>query len=272
LKKSIAQQAIIKGSVSGEDGEKLHNTEITWVEGNIKVPSNEKGYYSILVKPGKVTLRFQYESYKEQILTTDIKQGEKQTHHISLEPEIKSFKTVTVEGGKYNPDGNRNEVSTLKIDPKTPKYLPSAFGDFNKILATVGMGVVSNSELSSQYAVRGGNFDENLVYVNGMEVYRPFLVRAGQQEGLSFVNPDLVSDIEFSAGGWQAKYGDKLSSVLSIKYKEPKRLKGSATLGILGFAAHIENRTKNRRISYIVGARNKKFSIPSQYPSHQRRV
>ncbi len=257
FEKVTAQQAILKGTVTGSDGEKLHNAEVIWTEGNLSVRTNEKGNYSIIVQPGVVTLRIVYESYKEYTFTTTLKAGEKQTHPVKLEPEIKSLRTVTIEGSRFDPDANRGEASTLKIDPKLPKYLPSPFNDFNKILATVGMGVVSNSELSSQYTVRGGNFDENLVYVNDMEVYRPFLVRAGQQEGLSFVNPDLVSDIEFSAGGWQAKYGDKLSSVLSIKYKEPKRFKGSATLGILGFAAHLENRTKNGRISYVIGARNK---------------
>ncbi len=253
---TMAQQAIIKGTISGEEGEKLHNAEITWVEGNITVPSNEKGDFSIIVKPGKITLRFRYITYQEQLITLEVKVGQKLTHNVNLVAEIKTLDTYTVEG-KTNKDPFRNEVSTLTIDPKIPKYLPSAFGDFNKILATVGMGVVSNSELSSQYVVRGGNFDENLVYVNDMEVYRPFLVRSGQQEGLSFVNPDMVANIEFSAGGWQPKYGDKLSSVLAIKYKEPKKFKGSATLGLLGFAAHVENATKNRRISYIVGARNK---------------
>ncbi len=254
--KTFAQQAVIKGTISGEVTESLHNAEVTWIEGNITVPSNEKGNYSIIVTPGTITLRFRYNTYLERILSIEVLPGEKITKDIALLPEIKSLEVVTIEGNKPQ-DKHRNEVSTLTIDPKIPKYLPSAFGDFNKILATVGMGVVSNSELSSQYVVRGGNFDENLVYVNEMEIYRPFLVRSGQQEGLSFVNPDMVSNIEFSAGGWQAKYGDKLSSVLAIKYKEPKKFKGSATLGLLGFAAHIENSTKNRRVSYILGARNK---------------
>ena len=251
----IAQKAIIRGTISGEEGEKLHNTEIIWVEGNVKVPSNDKGYYSIVVNPGSVTILVRYSNYKEQTFKIELKEGEKLTKNIELKPEITSLKEVIVEGNTTDPF--RNEVSTLKINPKSVKYLPSAFGDFNKILATVGMGVVSNSELSSQYAVRGGNFDENLVYVNDMEIYRPFLVRSGQQEGLSFVNPDLVANIEFSAGGWQPKYGDKLSSVLSIKYKEPKKFKGSATAGLLGFAVHIENATKNQRVSYIIGVRNK---------------
>jgi hypothetical protein len=252
---AIAQQTVIKGSISEEEGEKLHNTEIIWVEGNTTVRSNEKGDYSIPVKPGKVTLLIRYTSYHEQEITLEIKAGEKLTQNIKLISEIKTLNQYNVDGQK-NTDPNRNEVSTFVIDPKIPKYLPSPFGEFTKILATLP-GVVSNSELSSQYLVRGGNFDENLVYVNDMEVYRPFLVRAGQQEGLSFVNPDMVSNIEFSAGGWQPKYGDKLSSVLAIKYKEPKKFKGSATLGLLGFAAHLENATKNRRVSYIIGARNK---------------
>ena len=274
IEKVVAQQAVVKGNVSGEAGENLHNAEITWVEENVSVPSNEKGEYSITVKPGKVTIRFRYNSYETQTISLDLKAGDKITKNINLVLEIKGMETVNVEG-KKDPDPNRNEVSNFKIDPKIPKYLPSAFGDFNKVLATVGMGVVTNSELSSQYAVRGGNFDENLVYVNDMEVYRPFLVRSGQQEGLSFVNPDMVSDIEFSSGGWQPKYGDKLSSVLAIKYKEPKKFKASATLGLLGFAAHVENASKNRRVSYIIGARNKNsqyllntLPVKGQYKPH----
>src|SRR5690606_19872521 len=117
-------------------------------------------------------------------------------------------------------------------------------------------GVVSNSELSSAYAVRGGNFDENLVYVNGIPVYRPLLVRAGQQEGLSFVNPDLVGDIRFYAGGWDAAYGDKLSSVLDINYKRPTTTAGSLELSLLGGSAHFEKKVSNK-LNFAVGIRNK---------------
>ena len=111
--------------------------------------------------------------------------------------------------------------------------------------------------MSSQYSVRGGNFDENLVYVNGIEVYRPFLVRSGQQEGLSFINPDLVGSILFSAGGFDAKYGDKMSSVLDIKYKKPKKFAASLNLSLLGGSAHFEGRSKNNRFSFITGIRRK---------------
>ncbi len=151
-------------------------------------------------------------------------------------------------------------ASISRIEPKSIKTLPSAFGDFNKVLTTLP-GVVSNNELSSTYSVRGGNFDENLVYVNGIEVYRPFLVRSGQQEGLSFVNPDLVQSIEFSSGGWEAKYGDKLSSVLNVQYKNPAKNRASLTAGLLGGAAHVELGKTDSRVSFVGGVRQKR----SQY-------
>ena len=117
--------------------------------------------------------------------------------------------------------------------------------------------VVANNELSSQYTVRGGNFDENLVYVNDIEIYKPFLVKNGQQEGLSFINPDMVDKVEFSSGGWQAKYGDKLSSVLNVRYKTPTANKGSVTLGLLTQSAHAELASKNARLSFVGGIRRK---------------
>src|SRR5690606_33250106 len=131
---------------------------------------------------------------------------------------VDSLKLRTVEVKGSRDKESREQVSITKLDPRLTKQHPSAFGEFNKILSTLPGGS-SNNELSSTYSVRGGNFDENLVYVNGIEIYRPFLVTGAQQEGLSFVNPDLVGNIEFSSGGWQPKYGDKFSSVLNIEYK-----------------------------------------------------
>ena len=112
----------------------------------------------------------------------------------------------------------------------------------------------SNNELTSNYNVRGGNFDENLVYVNGFQIYRPFLTRSGQQEGMSFINSALVEQVSFSAGGFDARYGDKLSSVLDIKYRKPKSFRASATASLLGVEAHVED-TLGGRWSYLVGAR-----------------
>src|SRR5688572_26011668 len=126
-----------------------------------------------------------------------------------------------------------------RIDPKTVGQIPNVSGSFEAILKTLP-GVVSNNELTSQYSVRGGNFDENLVYVNDVEIYRPFLVRSGQQEGLSFINSDLVSGINFSAGGFDANYGDKLSSVLDIRYRKPTSFGGTASASLLGGALHLE--------------------------------
>jgi hypothetical protein len=111
--------------------------------------------------------------------------------------------------------------------------------------------------LLSQYSVRGGNYDENLIYVNDFEIFRPYLVRSGQQEGLSFINPEMVRNISFYNGGFQAKYGDKMSSVLDIQYKKPKRFGGSAYVSILEQGLQLEGISKNNKLSYLVGARNR---------------
>jgi Carboxypeptidase regulatory-like domain/TonB-dependent Receptor Plug Domain len=148
------------------------------------------------------------------------------------------------------------EQSIVKIDPRITKTLPSPFGEFNRVLTTLP-GVQASNELSSTYNVRGGNYDENLIYVNGIEIYRPFLVTSGQQEGLSFVNPDLVEKIEFSSGGWQPKYGDKLSSVLAVQYKRPTKFGASATGSFTGGALHVEAPSRNGRVTYLGGVRYK---------------
>ena len=168
--------------------------------------------------------------------------------NFNLESSI-SLETAIVIGDK-----NRDRP-LIKIDPKKLEYFSNTSG-FEQKLKLIGMGISSGGgELSSGYSVRGGNFDENLVYVNDIEVYRPFLVRSGQQEGLSVINPEMVDQVEFSAGGFQAKYGDKLSSVLDIKYREPDTLRYTIQASLLGSSLHFENRSKNKRFSYLVGAR-----------------
>ena len=150
----------------------------------------------------------------------------------------------------------RNGGNLTSLDPKIVNSIPSASGAIETMLKTLP-GVSSNNELSSQYTVRGGNFDENLVYVNDVEVYRPFLVRSGQQEGLSFINSDMVSTIDFSAGGFNAKYGDKMSSVLDIKYRKPSDFRGSATMSMLGLSAHFEDVALKGKLSHTTGIRYK---------------
>ncbi len=152
-------------------------------------------------------------------------------------------------------ESDRMQAGTLRLDGETIRLVPVPFGDFNQRLASIGMGLASNSELSGGYRVRGGNFDENLVYVNNIAVYRPFLVRAGQQEGLSFVNADMVGEVEFSSGGWQPKYGDKLSSVLAVEYKTPPRSAVAADVSLLGLNAFASG--GKGRLRSMIGVRYK---------------
>ena len=182
---------------------------------------------------------------------------------LTMRLDTKALGGVRVTGRSDQAD-TREQVSITRIDPRSAKEMPSPFGDFNAILKTLP-GVVSNNELSSTYNVRGGNYDENLVYVNGFEIYRPFLVTSAQQEGLSFINPDLVKQVEFSSGGWQPKYGDKLASVLSVEYKTPSQFAASLTASLVGGAAHAEARSANGRVSYLAGVRykNAKYVLSS---------
>ncbi|MDP2112699.1 MAG: TonB-dependent receptor plug domain-containing protein, partial [Bacteroidota bacterium] len=151
----------------------------------------------------------------------------------------------------------RKKTNMDRIDAKYLSSITDAgTGGVEALIKTLP-GVSTNNELSSQYSVRGGNFDENLVYVNDIEVYRPMLIRAGQQEGMSFINSDMVSSIEFSAGGFDAKYGDKMSSVLDIKYRKPTEFAGSASVSLLGGSLQLEDLSKNGKFSHITGIRYK---------------
>src|SRR5688572_28424386 len=148
----------------------------------------------------------------------------------------------------------RKETGITKINPKNALILPSTTGGIEGLIKIL---VGSNNELTSQYSVRGGNYDENLIYINDFEIFRPYLVRSGQQEGLSFINPEMVRNISFYNGGFQAKYGDKMSSVLDIQYKKPKRFGGSAYVSILEQGLQFEGTGRNGKFSYLIGIRNR---------------
>lgn len=152
--------------------------------------------------------------------------------------------------------GNRKSSNFESIDARAAITAVGVDGGIESVVKSQ-MGVSSNSELSSQYRVRGGNFDENMVYVNNIEIYRPFLIRSGEQEGLSFVNPDLVESIEFSSGCFDASYGDRMSSVLDVRYKTPSEVQGSARVSLLGASAHFGGATKSGAFSQITGIRYK---------------
>ncbi len=255
-------QSTISGSIIDVNGKPIAGVLVGLKENSLTTRSSQNGEFKLVLKENKTqtfTLFCKLFGYVD--LTLKINYPYPTKLQLKLDEDTKELKEVSI----INQLDRRDETSLITIDPKSVRYLPSAFGDFNKVLTTLP-GVSSNSELSSTYSVRGGSFDENLVYVNDIDIYRPLLVAQGQQEGLSFVNPNLVNTIEFSSGGWQAKYGDKLASVLNIQYKSPKKFGGSATGGFLGGNFHLEGTNKNKRISYILGARHKnsKYLLVSQ--------
>jgi hypothetical protein len=250
---SFSQKATLRGKIVDEYQKPLDFAIITLPAYNIGTSSNAQGFYSLQV-PAETNILVKV-NYLGKIQDTTLFLSNGSTLELNF-----TFKTTEIEAisviAKKQDSLRRMEVSMVRLDAKLLEQMPSAFGDFNKILATLA-GVVSNNELSSTYSVRGGSFDENLVYVNDILIYRPFLIRAGQQEGLSFINPNLVSNVAFSSGGWQAQYGDKLSSVLAVDYREPTRNSGSLTLGILNNQAHAEGISKDGKFTYLLGLRRK---------------
>ncbi|MFD2516069.1 carboxypeptidase-like regulatory domain-containing protein [Pontibacter locisalis] len=250
-----AQQAVVKGRVLSTTNESLELATVGIRGTTIASKTDKLGNFRMQVPANRtLVLQVRYLGYKELERSLQLKPGESLDLELILEPDPQRLRTIDIRG--KNQYDTREQVSVTKLDPTLTRNLPSAFGDFNKILVTLP-GVSSNNELSSTYSVRGGNYDENLVYVNNIEIYRPFLITAAQQEGLSFVNPDLVEYIEFSSGGWQPKYGDKLSSVLNIKYKTPEKFAASVTGGLTGGTIHLESSSKNKKVSYLLGARHK---------------
>ncbi len=209
------------------------------------------GSYSLQVQAAKpLKVVFSFIGFKTDTASIRVNAGEKLRVNRSLLPTATQLGSIVVE------DKYLRSTNLTRIDPRTVSALPTASGGLEALLKTMP-GVVSNNELSSQYSVRGGNYDENLVYVNDIEIYRPLLVRSGQQEGLSFLNGDLVSSVLFSTGGFEARYGDKMSSVLDIRYKRPTKFAASASASLLGAAAHIEGVSKNKRFTYLAGSRYK---------------
>lgn len=151
---------------------------------------------------------------------------------------------------------SNSNTNTQVIKGKSVEYFPNPTNDIGTIVKTFA-GVQSNNELTGQYSVRGGNYDENLVYINDFEIYKPFLTSSGQQEGLSYANPDLIEQLSFSAGGFESKYGDKMSSVLNVKYKTPEKHGGSIMASLLGVNAHLEGVSKKQKFTYLTGVRYK---------------
>jgi len=252
LSDAQTKQAWLKGKVLSENGEPIPDAQIQIAETNSKSETSGSGNYTIKIPSGvKVQVNISRIGYAPQFLVVIASEDEILNKDIELKESSKSTANVEI-----TENVNRYKVSTISFDPKIIKLIPSPFGDFNRGLA-LQPGVIANNELSSGYSVRGGNYDENLVYVNDMEVYRPQLVRSGQQEGLSFVNPDLVKNVEFSAGGWQPRFGDKMGSVLNVQYKAPTAWASNISASPLVQSFSIEGVSRNKRLSFVSGFRRK---------------
>jgi hypothetical protein len=238
----LSQTATISGVVKDADGEPVQDVQIAVLEDGSKITvSDKKGNYTLVIPANKdITISVYNMSYKQLNKKIRAKPDEKIILNAAL--DAKEFQVIEIVA-------ENRTTESIHIDPKNFFYIPNVGGGIEGLIKTQ-IGVSSNNELTSGYSVRGGNFDENLVYVNDIEVYRPFLARSGQQEGLSFANPDMVSNINFSAGGFEAKYGDKMSSVLDITYKKPLKFAGGVSGSLLGGAMHLEGVSKNRIVCY----------------------
>lgn len=245
-------QSKVSGVVKDVNGKGLQDVLVRVKPDSIAAVTNLAGRFELNLSAGEKVFIFSHINYKTE------------RQNRSVGSQSMELSVVMQEVAQVLEDVNvvdnairfQQDLGIVKIAPRNLEALPSATGDFNKILATLP-GVASNNELSSVYSVRGGNYDENLIYVNGIKVYRPQIVSAGRQEGLSFINPDMVRSIEFSAGGWQSKYGDKLSSVLSVDYKQPIRQEATIDLGILGGSLYYGGLNRSGDLTWSMGLRHK---------------
>ena len=250
----ISQTATIKGVILDNNQFPVYNVSIK--AGTIGTTSNENGFYELkILADTDVKVEFTHLSHKRVEATFNLKNGEELEFNPIMDTQVEQIAAVII-----NTNTKRSVEGVSTISPEILRTIKGAQPGIENILKTLP-GVNISNELSTQYSVRGGNYDENLVYVNEIEVYRPFLIRSGQQEGLSFVNTDLVQNVEFSAGGFQAKYGDKLSSVLDITYRKPIKFSVNADLSLLGGSIAAEAVSKDSKFSGIVGLRYRDNSL-----------
>lgn len=245
-------EGVLYGKITDESGKALEFVNIALLNSSHGVVSDSRGSYELkLPADTLINIVYSFVGYEEIKLDVRIKGNEKRKHDVTMKMTATMLPETMVQ------DQAINSSTITKLDARGAVLLPSTGSGGVEDLVKTLAGVSSTNELSSQYNVRGGNFDENLVYVNGIEIYRPFLVGSGQQEGLSIINSRLISNINFSAGGFSTEYGDKQSSVLDITYKKPTITEGSLTLSMLGADAHAEGQAFKGKMSYLIGARYK---------------
>ncbi|NRR92527.1 TonB-dependent receptor [Winogradskyella undariae] len=252
---SFSQNAIIRGVILDEGNTPIEGVNIKTNTGE-GTATNSNGFYELRIPYGiEVTVIFTHVSHKLVEQKFNLKNGQEIEYNPVMLIEVEQIATVVI-----NTNTRQSVDGVTSISPQMIRTIKGAQPGVENILKTLP-GVNISNELSTQYSVRGGNFDENLVYVNDIEIYRPFLIRSGNQEGLSFVNTDLVQDVDFSAGGFQAKYGDKLSSVLDITYRNPVNFGIRADLSLLGGSIAAEGVSKDGKFSGIAGVRYRDNSL-----------
>lgn len=244
-----AQTFTLQGRVTDENNDPIEFASVSCLKQGKMTMTSLKGEYSMqLHSADSVVIKFSMIGYKAKTRVLRRPRG-KQTLQIVLHSDENQLSEVTVTGKKIE-TGQMENISKDNL-----KALPSASGNAVEELIQSQAGVSTHSELSSQYNVRGGSFDENSVYIDNVEIYRPFLVRSGQQEGISVINPDMVEKISFSTGGYEARYGDKMSSALNITYRKPKKFEATASASMLGASAFVG--VSNKKVSWSNGFRYK---------------
>lgn len=249
---ALAQKkpAILSGKVVDENENPLARVSVTVLGKRNGIQTSDSGTFTMQVPSDKAfALVFSFTGYKSVQRNFLLSENESEYIVVRMERGTGMLDSVVVTDQRQ-----RREASLILLNPKNAINIPAPGGGIESLIKVF---VGSNNELTSQYSVRGGNYDENLVYVNDFEIFRPYLVRSGQQEGLSFINPELARNVSFYNGGFQAKYGDKMSSVLDIQYKKPKTFGGSAYIGLLEQGLHFEGASKNGKFTYLIGIRNR---------------
>ena len=249
-----AQTARIRGVILDKNNQPVENVNVSCL--NVISQSNSNGFYDLKVPENqKVKVIFTHVSLKKISMSFTFNANEQKEFNPVMSDQEEQMGEIIVSAN------NRRIIQGVTaIEPEIIRKIPGANAGIENILKSLP-GVNSNNELSTQYAVRGGNYDENLVYVNEIEVYRPFLIRSGQQEGLSFTNTDLVQNVDFSAGGFQAKFGDKLSSVLNITYRKPIQFGASLEASFLGGSIAFDAVSKDKKWSAVTGIRYRNNSL-----------
>ncbi len=242
--------ATISGIVIDDNENPLSGISVVILGKNSGIVTSDSGRFEIKVAAEKaLALVFSHTGYSNTQKNFFLSPGETETVIIRMARLGKILDEVVVKDEK-----EREETGLVKVNPKTAINIPSTIGGVEGLIKTL---VGSNNELTSQYNVRGGNYDENMIYINDFEIYRPYLVSSGQQEGLSLINPELARNVNFYTGGFQAKYGDKMSSVLDIQYKKPAKFAGSAYISLLEQGLAVEGSAKKGKVTYLAAVRNK---------------